>query len=199
MLNSGAIIQLLLVYRYVIFFPLVVIEGPIVMMIAGLLSSTGQMNFWIAYTVAVFGDISGDLIYYAIGRFGGTRVFNWFRGRSEVSGKRIENIEKLFEKHSFKTLFLGKITHAIGWVVLFSAGAAEMPFWKFILYTFLPTIPKTLALMLVGYYFGQAYLAVNKYLGYFSVVVLGLFILVAIFLYFFPKKMEDTIMEDDGE
>lgn len=64
------IISLLTAYKYFFLFPIVVVEGPIITVIAGFLSSLGYLNIIIAYLVVVAGDIVGDSAYYAIGFYG---------------------------------------------------------------------------------------------------------------------------------
>src|SRR3989338_1390938 len=73
MFSVAQIIGWLLLYRYVALFSVVAIEGPISTLIAGYLSSLGLLNFWIAYVVAVSGDLASDAGYYALGRFGRER------------------------------------------------------------------------------------------------------------------------------
>ena len=43
-MNPATVISWLLAYRYAILFPLVIIEGPIVTILAGFLASLGQFN-----------------------------------------------------------------------------------------------------------------------------------------------------------
>ncbi|HUZ60693.1 MAG TPA: hypothetical protein VMU83_18125, partial [Hanamia sp.] len=64
------IFYLLLKFRYVILFPLAVVEGPILAVIAGFLCTEGYLNLFIVYTIIVLGDITGDTICYLFGRWG---------------------------------------------------------------------------------------------------------------------------------
>jgi len=65
------IIGLLIAYKYAIIFPVAVIEGPAISIIAGYLGQSGYLNVFFVYVLIVLGDMFGDTIYYAIGRFGG--------------------------------------------------------------------------------------------------------------------------------
>ena len=46
-MKTATVLTWLLAYRYVILFPLVVIVGPIVTILAGFLASLGQFNLFI--------------------------------------------------------------------------------------------------------------------------------------------------------
>ena len=69
-------IALLLQYKYFFLFPIAIIEGPIISILAGVLIARGVMDPWVSYTLLVLGDLIGDGFYYAIGRFGGRPVLN---------------------------------------------------------------------------------------------------------------------------
>jgi len=182
------IIFLLDTYKYFLLFPIVVVEGPIITVIAGFLSSLGQLNLWLAYLVVVAGDIAGDAMYYGFGYYGRKGFIDRFGHYLGITNERVERLEKHFANHSGKTLIIGKLSHAIGGAVLVAAGVSRMPFKKFLWYTFLPTLPKSLVLLLIGFYFGEAYHRINIYLDY---TALAMVIIAIIFcaIYFTIKKM----------
>jgi membrane protein DedA with SNARE-associated domain len=57
------VVQWLLYYKYFVLFPIMVVEGPIITIIAGFLVSLGHLNGLAAYAVLVAGDVTGDSIY----------------------------------------------------------------------------------------------------------------------------------------
>lgn len=191
------IFALLYTYSYLILFPLVVVEGPIVTIITGFLASLGFLNPYIAYWVIVAGDLGGDVLYYCAGRWWLRGVFNRIIAFFNVSINRVERTEGELKHHKGKVLFFGKLSHVIGVFILFIAGHAEVPFWDFLWFNFLATMPKSLILLLVGYYFGSTVTSFGRALDY---TVLGLFVftLILIGLYFgvtyfsnkFLKKFE---------
>jgi len=176
MLLHPDIAQWLLSYRYLILFPLTVLEGPIVTVTAGLMSSLGLMNFYIVYIIVVAGDLTGDGLYYSIGRWGRRPLERWGKYIG-MHPEKIEQIEKHFNEHGGKTLIAAKLSHAVGGIVLVSAGIARIPFRKFIFFNFWATLPKSLVLILIGYYFGDTYMKLQKFVdsawvGTFSIAIL---------------------------
>ena len=60
MFSLDQIIGWLLVYKYFILFPVMVIEGPIITIIAGFLSSLELLNPFLVYVVVVIADLTGS-------------------------------------------------------------------------------------------------------------------------------------------
>ena len=156
-MTTATIIAWLAQYRYDILFPLVVVEGPIVTVLAGFLASLGQMNFFICYPLIVIADVVGDLSLYAQGRWGGKPAVQRWGHYFGIRPAIIERLEQRFKEHPGKMLILGKISHFFGGPILIAAGMARMRISKFIWFNLIGTLPKSLALLLIGYYFGQAY------------------------------------------
>lgn len=190
------IILLLTTYKYLLLFPIVVFEGPIITVIAGFLSSLGYLNIFIAYGVVVVGDIAGDIMYYALGYYGRERFVNRWGRFFGITSERVERLEKYFEKHTGKTLILVKLSQGIGAVVLVAAGIAKVPFRKFVWYNFIPTLPKSLILILIGYYSGESYVKISSYLDY---AAIGTVIVTVIFIviYFIMRKLSKKYVDGD--
>lgn len=156
----------ILSYKYFILFPVMVIEGPIVTILAGLLVSLGHLNGPTAYVVLVAGDVTGDSLYYAIGRWSkGAIMGRWGRCLGVTEG-RVGKLETFFCHHKAKTLLIGKWSHAVGAPVLVAAGLAKVPYGQFLTLNLLATLPKTLLLLLIGFYFGRSYTRIAIYLDY---------------------------------
>ncbi|MFA6027576.1 MAG: DedA family protein [Patescibacteria group bacterium] len=178
-LSLDQIFNIIVEYRYLLFFPAAVVEGPIVTIIAGFLVGQDMMNFAIVYVIAVAGDVAGDVLHYAIGRWGRQSLIDKWGKYFGITTARIKSFDKHFKNHSGKTLLLGKLAHGVGGVILAAAGASKVPLKKFIFYNTIGSIPKSLLLILIGFYFGQAFYRINKYLDYFafSTFALGVLLL----------------------
>ena len=129
--------------------PLAVVEGPVVSIIVGILSAQGYFTWYWAFWLLVCGDLIGDLIYYAIGRAGFTRLPGRLRMTLGVRNDLVRN--------STRMLLVGKWTHALGCVVLIGCGMLRMPPLRFLLVNLLATLPKSAALLGLGYFAGDRY------------------------------------------
>ncbi len=176
------LLSLLLTYKYLIIFPIAVAEGPIISILSGALIARDLLDPFLAYFLLLLGDLLGDTIYYCLGRFGGRPAVKKWGYLVKLKEEKITALEHHFNHLAPKrTLFLGK-TQPWGSIILFAAGTAKMPYLKFLLVNTAASIPKVLILVLLGYYFNQAYVALDQYVQYAGIIITT--ITVPILLYF---------------
>ena len=187
LINSTEIIPWLLHFKYFALFPLMVIGGPIVAVVSGSLVAAKVLNFFITYCIIVLADLTGDTIYYSIGRWGGLNFIKKWGHYIWLDVERINRLKENFKKHGPKVLIFGKLTQAVGSIILVAAGVAEMPYLKFIFYNFVATLPKIFFLLLVGFYFIAIYLKLHQYSNY-AAVVFVLLLVGIILIYYFVRK-----------
>jgi membrane protein DedA with SNARE-associated domain len=195
-ISFDQIISWLLHFKYLALFPLAVIEGPIITIITGFFASLGYINFFLAYAVIVAGDLAGDAIHYFIGRFGGRRFIDKWGRFIGVGESHVESLEKQFVKRGNKLLFIGKLSHGIGGAFLVAAGIIKMPFDKFLFSNMLATLVKSMILLIIGFYFGQAFRTINSYLEKIALISFGIAVFMAlIYFFYFRKKSKNNSTE----
>lgn len=183
-------------YKYLAIFPITIFEGPIIIIISGFLTYLGFLNIYIIVPLLIVGDLIGDSLYYAIGRYGSR--FVWVKKVGNFLGYRERGKEILknhFEKHTAKTLLIAKITHGMGAVVQVTAGIAGVKFWKYFLLQMIGTIPKALILFFIGFYLGNSYTKIDTYLDIVSYAVMSLALVG--FLYIILKKYSKEAIEEE--
>jgi membrane protein DedA with SNARE-associated domain len=149
------------VYGYVALLPLAVIEGPAVTVFAAFLAAQGLLDVGVVYAVVVLGDLLGDVLYYVAGRFLLQRLVTWHRAWATRLRHRVGVLAQRVRARAGAMLLFGKLTHSAGFAVLLAAGAAHVPIRRFLAYNFLGTLPKSLLFVVIGYWFGRLYLAVQ--------------------------------------
>ena len=186
-LSVSHLLALLATYAYATIFPLSVVEGPIITILAGYLVSLGYVDPFLVYLTVVAGDITGDLAWYSAGRWGRHGIETGWGRHIGVTPERMRRVEDHFRRHSGKTLLMGKLTQALGALVLLGAGAARVPPRRFLAFNLLATLPKSLALLVFGYYFGKASAQAGSALNY---VALGTVMaaVVALMVWFVPRR-----------
>jgi membrane protein DedA with SNARE-associated domain len=173
------VVQWLLHYKYFVLLPIVMLEGPIITIIAGFLASLGYLDLLLAYVVVVGGDLIADSIYYAAGRWGKEHLLGRWGKHVGLTRERITRLQDYFAKHKGKTLVGGKFTLGIGAPILAAAGMAKVPYWEFLGINLLATLPKSLILLLIGFFFGRGYTRISRYLDY---TALGMLALAGLFI-----------------
>lgn len=189
-----SITEWLVHYGYFVLIPLIMIEGPIITVISGSLCSLGIFNFLYVYPIIVSADLAADCLYYAVGRLGGGKFITHWGRYVGIDAKQALRLENYFISHGGKTLLIGKISHGVGGIFLVAAGLAKMSFSKFVWYNFLATLIKSLALLLIGYFFGTAILKINSVLQFLAAISVSLLItaLVIYFYYYFTRKNDSS-------
>lgn len=176
-LSLATILHYLITYKYAVMLPIAIVEGPIITVLAGFLAARGIMNIGVAYIIAVIGDLVGDAMYYAIGRYGGKRAAVKYGHFLGITADRLASMENYVRARSARTIFFGKFTQAFGVVTLVAAGIAHVPFKKFMWHVLLATIPKVVVFLILGYLFGSAYETIDAYIKYGSLVLAGIIII----------------------
>lgn len=176
-ISPAELLVILEKYRYWIIFPIAIFEGPIIIIISGFLVKLGYLNGLIAYTVVVVADIIGDSIYYSIGRFWGTSKFvkklGSFVGYDDSTEKFLE---EHFKKHKMKTFMIGKVSHGLGGSVQIASGIGKVSYGEFVWLSLLGTVPKTIVLILIGYFLGTYYERIDDYLHNIALVTISIFL-----------------------
>lgn len=168
--------------------PLAVIEGPIVTVIAAYMASLNLLDLVDVILCVIIADVVGDCILYAMGR----GMFDWLplalRRRVGVSRRRMAQFVRTFRDHGVRVLVIGKLTHAAGFAVLIAAGAARMPFMTFVLVNLLATIPKSLALVALGYLFGSAHALIADWFPFATAAILAVMAVILATLWYRKRK-----------
>ena len=187
-MSQSDIAQWLADWQYALLFPLAVVEGPIVTFIAGFLARQGSLHLPLIYPVVVFADLCADSAYYAVGRRGGRGFIDRWGRYLHVSERSVLRLEGHFRQHAGKTLLLGKLTMGMGPAILVAAGIGKTNYRTFLVWNLVATLPKSLAFLMLGFYFGYAYEQINRYLGYATAAVIAMAAVAAVGFYIAAKK-----------
>jgi membrane protein DedA with SNARE-associated domain len=163
-------------------YPLVMVgaflEGPVLMIAAGFLLKHKALTLVPLFFSLIAGDLIGDNMWYCIGRYGAEPLI---KKRGKWLGVTTETFEKakgLFLDHHKKILIFSKLTLGFGVAkgVLMAAGAARVSIKTFLLINLIGEVIFVVALLALGYFFGDVYSNVaHQYKAYF---VVGLIIIV---------------------
>jgi membrane-associated protein len=182
------IIELLLQYKYLILFPLAIVEGPIIAVIAGFLCTGGFLNPFIVFPIIVFGDIIGDSLVYMMGRFGVPGFLKRFIKRLGFKPKNMELVRSYFDANPTRTISLSKITLGIGIAGIYLAGNVRIPYRKFIRVCLLTSALQYIVYLTIGLLFGSAYKQISHYLDFFAALLIVTALTVLLFIFIKSKR-----------
>jgi membrane protein DedA with SNARE-associated domain len=164
--------------KYILLFLGTLFEGPLVMLGSGLLYHLGQVSFWPAYLVLVFGDLTADVAWYTVGYWGARPFFNRYGHYFGLNPEVIQKVENRFNRFSDRILIISKLTMGFGLslATLTIAGMLRVPFWRYAAINLVCGFVWTAFLFYLGYSFGNIYELVP---GYFKIVFVICSLLIA--------------------
>ncbi|HTU82407.1 MAG TPA: DedA family protein [Candidatus Acidoferrales bacterium] len=132
------------------------VGSELVVPTAGALTATGHLsNVWLTIVVALLGEVTGESIAYAIGRYGGVPVIERYGKYAHVRHEHLQRIHVFFERYGTFAIFICRFLPFIRGVAGFPAGIAEMNLAHFYVWTFLGSGIFLTALTFVGYSLGN--------------------------------------------
>lgn len=142
---------------------------------------TGQP--WNVVLVTLFGTLGatlGALIAYAIGWYGGRPVIERWGRYLGITPDDLDRADDFFARHGDAAAFFGRMVPIIRSLVSFAAGVAHMRLGRFIVFTFLGSLPWTLLLVVAGMVMGANWEEIGGILKRFEYLVLAILIVITL-------------------
>lgn len=158
------------------FFLGLITPGEIAMALGGVLASRDQVDLVIMIAVAGGGTVLGNSTGYWLGRLWGTRILNWDRLQG-LLGSQIERTEDYFQRKGGHAIVLGRFASFLRIFVPFVAGAAKMPYPRFLAYDVPTGVAWTAVWVVAGFILGQSWHVLRDVTGPAAFLVLTLVVL----------------------
>lgn len=179
-------------YGYAILFIWSMLEGEMGLVMAGLLTHTGDMNLFIAIFVAGLGGFAGDQVYFYIGRFNKKIVHKKLKGQR----RKLALAHLLLKKYGWPIIFAQRYMYGLRTVIPIAIGLTRysakmfafinlMSAWCWAAITIIPT-----------WYFGQEILVVihwAKAHWYFALPLAGS---IGGGIYYYSHKVTDKTFKE---
>ncbi len=142
---------------------------------------TGQpWSYWLVVLAGTLGATIGALVAYAIGLYGGRPIVERWGRYLGISHADLDLAEAFFERYGEAASFFGRLVPVVRSLVSFAAGLSRMPLAKFVLFTFLGSLPFTALLVFAGLQLGANWEQVGPVLKRFEYAILGLLAVIVI-------------------
>jgi membrane protein DedA with SNARE-associated domain len=142
---------------------------------------TGQP--WNVVLVTLFGTVGatlGALIAYAIGWYGGRPIIERWGRYLGITPDDLDRADDFFARHGDAAAFFGRMVPIVRSLVSFAAGIAHMRLGRFIVFTFLGSLPWTLLLVVAGMVMGANWEEIGGILKRFEYLVLAILVVIAL-------------------
>ena len=129
------------------------LPGDSLLVVSGLFAAAGKLNVALVMLAFFLGSVIGDNTGYWTGRFMGKTLFN--RESSKIfKPSRVEKAHAFFEKYGVKTVVLARFVPIVRTFAPLVVGAAEMPYYKFVVFSILGGALWICSMVLAGYFLG---------------------------------------------
>lgn len=132
-----------------------IVPGETILILAAFYAARGDLDIGVVIVIAFVGAVLGDNAGYLIGRRGGRPFFKKYGKYFFVSERRMLAVERYFEKHGGKTIFIARFTSFLRALVAVAAGISRMDYRQFFLYDLAGAAIWAVVIGLLGYFVGD--------------------------------------------
>ncbi len=162
-------------WGYAIVFVIVVLEcqaflgffmpGESLVVLAGFLAAQQVLDLQLLIPIVSVAAIIGDTIGYELGRCLGR---DWLRRHGPtfwLRPERLDRMDAFFQRHGGLSVLFAHFLHVGRALMPFLAGAARLPYLQFLLYNATGCVLWATAFSLIGYWFGQSWHFLERWIG----------------------------------
>src|SRR2546428_863263 len=193
-----ALVELFARYGYFVVVAGVLLEnagipapGHTVVLAGAFLASRGVLSLPVLLAVTAVSAILGDNIGYWIGRRGGRRLIERHAKLFHLTPERLAQVDAFFVKHGPKTVLFARFLTGLQTVAALFAGMSRMQWPVFFAFNVLGALLWTGAYCSLGYFFGQSWELLHKWIG--RAGLFGLALVVAVALLSVLRRYRTTI------
>ncbi len=178
-------------YGYFVLFLWSIFEGEMGLIMGGIMSHTGDMQYMMTIFVAGLGGFTGDQIYFYIGRFNKGYIQRKLHSRR----RKFAIAHLLLKKYGWPIIFMQRYMYGLRTVIPMSIGITKYSAKKFALINLLSAWVWAAITVTPAYLYGEEILSLlnnAKHYWYFILPIIGVFIY-GIYTYF--QKIERHFLQ----
>lgn len=166
------------------------LPSEVILPYGGYLVSTGRLEFYRAVLAGTIGGTIGSALSFYLGLWGGRPFLVKYGRYFGFSIKHLELADRWFERYGEATVFFTRLMPIVRTFISLPAGIAGMNFKKFLVYTFLGSLPWSLLLTYIGLKLGQNWKDIEPWFRRLDIVVaLG----IAVVIFYLWRKRRNRI------
>lgn len=167
------------------------IPSEVVLGFAGFLISQHIFDFWMTFAIACTAGVIGSIISYWLGSYGGRPLLLKYGKYIFFNEHKFTMAENMFNKYGGAAVLICRCLPGVRTFISFPAGVARYPFWKFVIFTIIGTIPWTFLLVWAGSILGSHWRDLIQYNHVFLIAVVVICVIIAAFV-FWKRHQQKT-------
>jgi membrane protein DedA with SNARE-associated domain len=158
------------------------IPSEVTMLFAGFDVFKGHNTLIGVIVAGVLGDVVGGSVAYAIGYYGRLELLERHGAKVHITPERLALAERWFERFGTPAIFFSRMVPVVRSFISFPAGAARMPYPRFLVLTTLGVLPWVAGFAVLGREVGSQYPSIQSKLHYVDLAVAALIVIGAVYL-----------------
>ncbi|HHW42447.1 MAG TPA: DedA family protein [Desulfotomaculum sp.] len=150
------------------------LPSEVILPFGGYLVSTGRLDFFWAAMTGTIGGTVGSIFSYFLGLWGGRPFLLRYGPYVGISRKHLELAEYWFERYGEVTVFFARLMPIVRTFISLPAGISGMNFPRFVIYTFLGSLPWSFFLTYLGLKMGQHWQDLKYWFHRLDLMVVGI-------------------------
>ncbi len=136
------------------------LPSGIIMPLAGIWASKGSIGFGTALILSVAAGICGSWVLYFVGKYGGQLVIKKYIQKFPKQKDFIDKSIERIRTKGYMGIFIGKLIPMIRTVISIPAGALNMNFTGYTIYSAMGILVWNITFIGAGYLFGESALKI---------------------------------------
>ena len=158
------------------------LPSEIIMPFAGFLVAQGKFTLLGVTLAGALGCVVGSIIAYAVGAYAGRGFIEKYGKYVLISRHDMAIADDFFNKYGSAAIFFSRLLPVIRTFISLPAGIAKMNFSKFVVYSFLGSVPWSFGLAYLGKKLGDNWDTLGVYFHKFDFAI-GIVILIGVVWY----------------
>lgn len=149
------------------------LPGDSLLVVAGLFAAKGDLNVFVLLSTLFVAAVVGDAVGYYSGSKLGPHIFK--RQKSLLfRPSHLEKAHSFYEKYGGKTIIIARFVPIVRTFAPIVAGAAKMPYRKFVVFNVVGGFLWVFSMILTGYFLGSMIPNLDQHIEWVVIIVVAL-------------------------
>ncbi len=156
------------------------LPSEVIMPFAGFLVAQGKFSLLGVTLAGAIGCVIGSVVAYAVGAWGGRGFIEKYGKYILISHHDLAIADNFFNKYGSGAIFFSRLLPVVRTFISLPAGIARMNFNKFVIYSFLGSVPWSFGLAYLGKKLGDNWDTLGVYFHKFDFVIVAVILIGAV-------------------
>lgn len=159
------------------------IPSELILGFAGYLIYINRMTMEMATVAGMVGGMLGSIFAYYVGLWGGRPFVDKYGKYFFVKKSHVDVAQEWFDKYGVKAIFFSRMLPVVRTFISLPAGFANVNIAKFLIYTFIGSLPWTVLILFIGMQLGPGWAVMMEVGHEISLAVAGIILIIVAVLY----------------